>query len=173
MSSSRKKDSTKSKPLGVILIVTYLLFVAVGSLVCAYYYGVIMGRIAPSGNWSFVPASFYSFTYLLEQLRVSRAQLWALLFLLLAGSFFVSAYGLMEMKRWGRIITIICALLQIATALCILPLALPHLYTPTLLLILYMPASYPSLGLFGGIGALIIGLTILVYLFGDIKHEFD
>ncbi|MHA1210191.1 MAG: hypothetical protein ACTSSA_10280 [Candidatus Freyarchaeota archaeon] len=172
----RKKDegrTTKPKPLGVILIMAYLLSIAVGSLVGAYYFGVIIGKPAsPSGNWGFDPALFYTFMYLLDQLRVSRAQLWALFFLLLSALFFASAYGLIEMKKWGRIITIICALLQTATALCILPLALLHLFTPTLILILYMPASYPSLGLFGGISALIIGLIILVYLLGDIKHEF-
>lgn len=169
---TEKLEETKEKPLGVVLIGAYLLFIAFTSLFFAFRIAIEIPGIGavPCGTSEFDFYLFATIAHILDQQSDAGLQLWALFFLAIGALYSASAYGLFEMKKLGRVMTIICALLQIATALYILPLALPHLYTPTILLILYMPASYPSLGVFGGIVALIIGLTILVYLFGDIKH---
>nr|MDO8091612.1 hypothetical protein [Candidatus Sigynarchaeota archaeon] len=166
--------NAKPRPPGVILIWVYLLSVAVVCLVVSLLYASSIGRSGGFfGTWGLDPILVYTVVYLTDQIRFSEYQSWALFFLLLGGFLLSSAYGLYEMKKPGRIMAVACALLHVAAGLYALTFALPHLHTPTLLLILYMPACLPTLGVLGGVSALVIGAAMLVYLLGDVRHHFE
>ncbi|MGQ9723575.1 MAG: hypothetical protein ACUVXA_19920 [Candidatus Jordarchaeum sp.] len=116
---------------------------------------------------------FLAMTWLLE----SQVIFYTLLGIVLV----IMAIGLLRMKNWARITTIIYTLLIIIFAFVYFAFFLITGYDymffdVNILAVLFSfgPRDYFALlGLFTTVISLIIGIAILVYLFGDVRYEFQ
>lgn len=111
--------------LGIKIIAILLLASAVVSILVAYYYLIVISRIIPIRDWGMLAYPEYWREGLVILIISYLAGYWLLtaqliFYPLLSVVFIVLAAGLLRMKNWARIITIIYALLTLLSFILIL-----------------------------------------------------